>query len=172
MAGNAIAADILPGHNWTHGALTLLEPDDWAHAYFASYIGPDGLGNIARACRQAGITKHVRDNRLTNDTGFREAHNDADNELRSAFEYVLTDRVLNGTPRPVFQRGILVGHVREVDNRLLQWTLERLMPEKYHLATKFELSGADAPGAFKFAMGEVVTGEAVELPPGGEPPES
>ncbi len=137
-----------------HPAMDSWPADDWAHRYFAAYCGQAGLGTIKRSCRVAKIDKNMRTRRLEDDELFRIVHEAADEELREAFEYVLTDRVLNGVEKPVYQGGRMVGMVREVDNRLLQWVLERLMPEKYNLDTRLGASGSGGPAEFEFAMGE------------------
>lgn len=162
---------LLPGASWTHPALEAFEPDDWAHAFFHHYVGRTGLGVLTRSARLAGVSAGAIKERAQDDTLFRAALEAAHTELCEAFEYVLTDRNLNGTLKPVHQRGVLIGFVREIDNRLLQWTLERLMPEKYHLATRFELTAKDTPDAFTFAMGEVGDMDVLELEPGNEDPE-
>lgn len=151
-----------PSHTVQEALHLLNDPDDWAHAFFTAYTGPIGYGTLNASFRHAGITRQNYRTRLENDTVFALLKTEADNELRDAVRHELMNRALNGTQRPIFQRGHLVGHVREVDNRLLMWLAERLIPEEYHLATKFELTGDNAPGAFKFAMGEVIEQNALE----------
>lgn len=154
------AAEILPGENWTHPALEQLPPDDWAHRYFAAYMSPIGLAVQTRAYIHAGVSRDVFRDRKRNDGIFNVIHEAADDAIREAFEYVLHDRIMNGTIRPIYQKGRLVGFAREVDNSLLKWALERLMPDKYHLPARVELSGVHHPGDFKFAIGPpVVQGE-------------
>ena len=78
----------------------------------------------------------------------------ADTALTEAVEQVMMERILHGTERPIFQHGEIVAHVREVDNRLLQWWLERRAPERYHIATRVEHVSPDTPGAFVFRLGD------------------
>ena len=57
--------------------------------------------------------------------------------------------------RPVYQRGELVGFEPMVQTKHIQFMLERHIPERYHLATKTELSGGNgATVSFAFNMGD------------------
>jgi hypothetical protein len=131
-----------------------LPPDDWAHAFFAAYISDIGLGTISKSCAHAGVHPNAVKKRLADDALFRALKQQADEALLEALEFVAFKRAKNGTQRPVFQHGEIVGHVNEVDNRLLQWLLERLAPEKYHIATRIEHVNPDTPGAFTFRLGD------------------
>jgi hypothetical protein len=42
------------------------------------------------------------------------------------------DRAINGHDKPIYQGGQLVGHVNEVDNRLLEFLLKSDNPKKYN----------------------------------------
>lgn len=133
---------------------SLLDESDWAHAFFSAYLGVVGRATLSRSLKHAGVGRDAYKTRMRDDIVFAALQEQANTIWLDAVEYELHVRVTDGTRKPVHQRGAIVGYVREVDNRLLQWYLERLAPEKYHLATRFEMSGADAPEAFKFAMGE------------------
>ena len=57
--------------------------------------------------------------------------------------------------RPVYQRGELVGFEPMVQTKHIQFMLERHIPERYHLATKTELSGGTGSTVtFAFNMGD------------------
>lgn len=65
--------------------------------------------------------------------------------------------------RPVYQRGELVGFEPMVQTKHIQFMLERHIPERYHLATKTELSAAGgASVSFAFKMGDTIDGEEIE----------
>lgn len=132
----------------------LLPPGDWAHAYFTAFLGDQGRGVISRSLAAAGTDKRTYNNRLKDDTPFAALVEQAAELWRDALEAELHDRLLHGTLRPMLQKGIIVTYVREVDNRLLTWFLERAMPEKYHLPTKNEQAKDDGPDRFKFNMGD------------------
>jgi hypothetical protein len=57
--------------------------------------------------------------------------------------------------RPVYQRGELVGFEPMVQTKHIQFMLERHIPERYHLASRTELTGAGGqPLKFTFNMGD------------------
>lgn len=135
-------------------ALSLeLAADDWAHVFFATYLGT-GPGNLTKSAKAAGVHPKAIKRRIETDLLFADLKEQADLALLHALEEEAFRRARDGTERPIFQHGEVVGHVREVDNRLLQWLLERLAPEKYHLATLVEHVSPDTPGAFTFRLGD------------------
>jgi hypothetical protein len=138
--------------------------DDWAHRFFEAYTGPIGLCNRAASARHAGI--HVRSvvRRIEADEVFADLVAQAEAALTEAVEQVMMERILHGTERPVFQHGAIVGYVREVDNSLLRFWLERRVPEKYHIATRVEHVNPDTPGAWRFELGDKPS--TIELGPG------
>ncbi len=131
-----------------------LPPDDWAHAFFDAYTGPIGLCNRSASARHAGVHPSTVKSRIERDETFADLVSQAESALTEAVEQVAIERILHGTERPIFQHGEIVGHVREVDNRLLQWWLERRVPERYHIATRVEHVNPDTPGAFVFRLGD------------------
>ena len=142
-----------------------LPEDDWAHAFFAAYTGTvrvnDGsdygslaICNRSKSAKHAGVHPKTIAYRRDHDPAFADLLQQADEALTEAVEQVAVERILNGTERPVFQHGEIVGHIRVVDNRLLQWWLERRATEKYHIATRVEHVNPDTPGAFVFRLGD------------------
>jgi hypothetical protein len=131
-----------------------LPTDDWAHPFFHAYLGPLALGTLSKAAAHAGVHPNAVKRRLADDTLFRELKQQADTALIEALEMVAYDRAYNGVLKPIIQHGEVITHVREIDNRLLQWLLERLAPEKYHLPTRIEHVAPDSPGAFSFQLGD------------------
>ena len=60
------------------------------------------------------------------------AARDCGDNIRRQRRIDLADKhAIEGTDRPVFQQGALVGYVREWDHRLLQWLIEADEPSKY-----------------------------------------
>ena len=131
-----------------------LPADDWAHRFFEAYTGPIGLCNRSASARHAGVHPGAVKTRIERDPDFADLVAQADTALTEAVEQVMMERILHGTERPIFQHGEIVAHVREVDNRLLQWWLERRAPERYHIATRVEHVSPDTPGAFVFRLGD------------------
>lgn len=133
-----------------------LADDDWAHKFFHAYLSSHGRGTISRSAKYAGVHVEAVRRRRANDAIFAALFHQADEILLEALEAESYRRAKDGTLRPIFQAGQRVGFVRDVDNRHLEWLLERLAPEKYHLPTKIELTnpagGKDR--AFTFTMGD------------------
>jgi hypothetical protein len=78
--------------------------------------------------------------------------------MNDALEYEAMRRAVEPNERPVFQRGEMVGVIKEYDTKHLEWLLERRMPERYHIPTRIEFAG-DGEGVLNFKL---------ELNPGGQ----
>ena len=145
-----------------------LPEDDWRIRFIRSYTGSGdrSLGNLTKAAKAAGVSRKFISNRLLDDTIFQTLYQAAEAELKDAVRSELYRRATQGTERPIYQAGELVGTVTEYDNRLLQWLAERLMPDEFHLATRIELTDTAGTGALRFKMGEndIEDGEATEVP--------
>lgn len=89
----------------------------------------------------------------------------AEGMVDELLEFESLRRALEPNERPIFQRGQLVGVVKEWDTRHLEWVLERRMPEKYHLQTRVEFGASDNDVMFKLALGE--SEPVAELEEGG-----
>lgn len=132
--------------------LDVLPEDDWARTWLPAYI--EHIGSINKASTAAHIAHKTARARLQEDPVFRTLKTQCDNALLEALETEAYLRARDGTERPIYQQGRLVGKVREIDNRHLEWLLERLAPEKYHLGTRIELANPGQTAAFTFRMGE------------------
>ncbi len=146
-----------------------LPDDDWAWTFLETYLNPQNNrpGVISQCLRAAKISRDVYQNRLKDDLQFALLVNEAREQLIDALEGEAYRRAFNPDPRPIYQRGELVGHAPDVDNRHLEWYLERARPDKWHIPSVVEFVSGDAPGAFKFQMGET----PLELEAGEGPPE-
>ncbi len=141
--------------------LVPLAHDDWAHRFFEAYLGhtddPHTVGTITRSARHAGVHPNTVKRRLNDDLLFATLIDQANQELLEALEAEAYRRAKDGTTRPIYQAGEKVGEVQDIDNRHLEWLLERLNPEKWHLPTRIELTnpaGTQDGTAFTFHMGE------------------
>jgi hypothetical protein len=63
--------------------------------------------------------------------GFDEACNEALRHYAEDLEQELHDRIFTGVPRPIFQKGELVGTEYQKSDRLLELALRANKPEKY-----------------------------------------
>jgi hypothetical protein len=145
---------------------TLLAEDDWAWAFFKSYTETH-LGNITQAHRAAKVSYDVYYVRRQKDLTFRALCDEAERAILDAVLQVTLEEAINGVERPIFQRGEIVGHARETDNRLRQWLLERLDPARFHLPSVVELSSGGTDGTvISFQLGEAPL--EIEAAPEGE----
>lgn len=160
-----------PPDETTIDTSTLMDPDDWVHAWITAYTSTH-IGNVSASCRAARINRKRYYDRLENDMAFATLVDTANEEIRDAIRSTMLDHALNGVEKPIVARGQIIGYIREYDHRMLMWLAERFMPEEFHLATKFELTGKNLPGAFSFALGEeIINGDVRELEPGDDPDE-
>lgn len=142
-----------------------IPPDDWAWTFINSYLGHDNkgnIGNITKALQAAGRSHDVYRVRKLREPTFAALIQQADQALLDALWSVTLKDAIEGIDRPIFQRGMLVGHVKETDWQTRRWLLERLDPERFHLPTRVELVSGDAPGAFTFQLGEDIDNAELE----------
>lgn len=146
--------------------LTLIEalpdPSDWAHEFFNAYLSIKGRGVLGPSLEAANVSRQTYKTRMTEDALFGALQLEANQIWIETVEYELHVRVTDGTLKPIVSRGQIIDWVREIDNHLLMWYLERLAPEKYHIRERLDAIGADAPTKIKFRMAE----EQTALPPG------
>lgn len=133
--------------------LVPLNPDDWAIPFLAAYTGDHAM-NLSASAQAAGVHPRAIKKRIELDPTFADLYQQAEDALTHAAEHVAYNRAIHGTQRPIFQHGEIVGHVTDIDNRLLQWWLERRKPDTYHIATRIEHVNPDTPGAFTFRLGD------------------
>jgi len=137
--------------------LVQLDPDDWAHTFFNAYLGLEpGIKpcSISRAAKHAKIYPKAIKTRIQDDLTFRELWNQAEETLLEALRSESYDRALNGTTKPLYQHGDHITNIREIDNRHLEWELERRDPHHYHIPTITETTQTDQPDRFHFKMSD------------------
>ncbi|GBU17777.1 MULTISPECIES: hypothetical protein [Methylobacterium] len=103
-----------------------------------------GCGNVTAAADAIGISRDAAYKLRDRDTAFGDAWTLALDRYAAALEAELHARVFDGVPRPVFQRGELVGHEVVKSDRLLEIALRARLPETYseRVAAKLEHSGS------------------------------
>lgn len=108
-------------------------------------------GIILRACE---ITKTPRSNVYLwrKDPDFEARFQLAVDEATERLELEARRRAFEGTDKPVYQGGQLVGYVREYSDTLLIFTLKALKPDKYRDNAKIEHSGAAEPVKIVFRL--------------------
>lgn len=100
------------------------------------------MGCVAYAARAAKVDK-ARCYRLReSDSGFAEQWDAALEEATELLEAEAVRRARHGVRKPVYQGGILVGHVQEYSDTLLIFLLKAAKPEKYRDRYDIRHSGA------------------------------
>lgn len=123
-AGKATAAEQVPAQD--------------KKSAFLSALADTGI--ILRACEVSG-TPRTNVYRWREDPAFESALKLAQEEATERLELEARRRAFEGTDKPVFQGGQLVGYIREYSDTLLIFTLKALRPDKYRENAKIEHSG-------------------------------
>lgn len=106
-------------------------PEEWEIVFINALS--DELGVVGQAARKAGVHERTVMRRREESPRFEALYQAAQAAIDDALEYESLRRALEPNERPIFQRGKLVGVVREYDTKHLEWLLERRMPERYNL---------------------------------------
>jgi hypothetical protein len=96
-------------------------------------------GNIRIACESAKIDRKTYYNWLDEDDVFKEGALAARDHASDLLEQEAWRRAREGTDKPVYQGGGLVGTVREYSDTLLIFLLKGNRPDKFH--ERHELTG-------------------------------
>jgi hypothetical protein len=131
-------------------------PEPWEKKFFDALLTEYGI--LGKACDVAGIHENVVKERAKAEPTFKMMLEQAYRMMNDALEYEAMRRAVEPNERPVFQRGEMVGVIKEYDTKHLEWLLERRMPERYHIPTRIEFAG-DGEGVLNFKL---------ELNPGGQ----
>lgn len=100
------------------------------------------LGQVAAACRAAGVGRSLAYLHRQDDPEFAEAWDDAVQSGLDHLEEEAARRAVKGVERPVFHKGQPVGTVKEYSDTLLIFLLKGGRPEKYRDNHKVELGGS------------------------------
>lgn len=132
-------------------------PEPWEREFLEAFISSAAYGTVAKAAEAAGINTTMVNNRMKASPGFKMQVDAAKELIRGMTRYEIIRRALEPNEKPVFHRGEIVGHIKEWDNKHLQWVAERMLPEEFHLPTRIEFAG-DHDGAinFRLDLGKVV----------------
>lgn len=87
-------------------------------------------GNVSKACEACGVGRRTYYHWLE-DPAFVQRVTDAKDEAADALEAEARRRAHDGTSKPVYQGGRLVGYVQEYSDTLLIFLLKGCRPEKY-----------------------------------------
>jgi hypothetical protein len=101
------------------------------------------FGNVMRACRESGADRRTVYKWKAGDPAFADAFADAEIESVEHLENEAYRRAVEGTDKPVYQGGALVGTIREYSDTLLTLLLKARAPHKYRERASVEHSGPD-----------------------------
>jgi hypothetical protein len=88
-------------------------------------------GNVMSAASAVGITRATAYAARERDEAFADSWDEALERYGASLEQELHKRIFDGVPRPIFQRGELVGHEALKSDRLLEIALKAHRPERY-----------------------------------------
>ena len=100
-----------------------------------------GHANVSRAAKAAGVSRKTVYKERSNSTTFAAEWDDAVEEGLDYLEEEARRRAYEGTLKPVYQKGELVGHVREFSDTLTIFLLKGRRPEIYGDRVKQEITG-------------------------------
>ena len=98
---------------------------------------------VTAACQRAGVSRSAVYEARQRDEGFALAWHHVESRIVDTLEREAYRRAVEGVERPVYQRGVQVGSVREYSDRLLEMLLKARAPERYRENSKVEVSGHD-----------------------------
>lgn len=101
------------------------------------------IGNISKAAIAAGVSRKTVYNWLKNSDDFRSRFEDAEEDVRDAVREEIHRRAIEGVDEPVYQRGMLVGHVRKYSDALLIKMAQARLPEYRSLVAKSQPKPAE-----------------------------
>lgn len=101
------------------------------------------IGNISKAAIAAGVSRKTVYNWLKNSEDFRSRFEDAEEDVRDAVREEIHRRAIEGVDEPVYQRGMLVGHVRKYSDALLIKMAQARLPEYRSLVAKSQPKPAE-----------------------------
>lgn len=88
-------------------------------------------GNVSWACRETGTERRTIYKWQEHDAEFDLAFHQAEIDATETMEAEAYRRAVEGTDKPVYQGGVMVGTVREYSDTLLIFMLKARSPEKY-----------------------------------------
>ncbi len=97
--------------------------------------------SVSRACKRVKVSRTNVYYWLKHDPAFKVGFDEAAEVASFALEDEAIRRAYEGTNKPVYQKGELVGYIREYSDTLMIVLLKARMPEKYKDKSAMELGG-------------------------------
>lgn len=102
-------------------------------------------GIVASACMLAGVGRSTVYERRESDAAFKQAWDDAIEESADWLEKEARRRAEEGTLKPVYFKGELVGFIREYSDSLMALLLQANRPEKFRKNVDLTTGGDKLP---------------------------
>lgn len=115
-------------------------PRDWKERFLAALAD---TGVISHACDIAGVNRQYAYEAREHDEAFRLAWAELDERTVEVMEREAYRRAVEGTEKPVYHGGELVGHVQEFSDSLIQFLLKARRPTVYREQHRVEHVGKD-----------------------------
>lgn len=109
---------------------------DWQQAFLDAYRE---MGVVRYACKQADVDHGNVYRRLRSDPEFKAAFDEAREQATQRMEMEARRRAIEGTTKPVYQGGQLVGHIQEYSDTLLIFLLKAARPEVYRETIRVDI---------------------------------
>ncbi|MCG3177495.1 MAG: hypothetical protein MOGMAGMI_02469 [Candidatus Omnitrophica bacterium] len=126
----------MPGHATGRGK----PPAGWRDVFLNALAE---CPNVTRAAAEADVPKQTAYRARSTSAKFAEQWDEALRQGVDALEGEALRRAQFGTEKPVFQGGVLVGHVTEYSDTLMMFLLKAHNPEKFGDKQRHEVTGAD-----------------------------
>lgn len=109
---------------------------DWQQAFLDALRE---MGVVRYAAEAAGVNYSTVYRRIHSDPEFKVAFEAAREEAVQAMEMEGRRRAVQGTTKPVYQGGKLVGHIQEYSDVLLMFFLKAARPEVYRETIRVDI---------------------------------
>lgn len=116
-------------------------------------------GNVQEAAQAAGIGRRTHYDWLKQDQAYATQYGHASEDAADRMEREAYRRAVEGTDKPVYQGGELVGHVREYSDTLLIFLLKGVRPEKYRERVDHSGKGATFVMMFERPLRDPLTAD-------------
>jgi hypothetical protein len=111
---------------------------DWAPAFIDALMAG---ATVVSACKRAGVDQALPYDRRKHDEAFRLAWREACEIGTEFLEQEAQRRAYHGTLKPVYQKGVRVGYVREYSDTLLMFLIKKRDPSYREAAPVGGLAG-------------------------------
>jgi hypothetical protein len=130
---------------------TAEKKEQWRESFLSAL---EDSGRVDLACKAAGIARQTAYRHRQEDPEFAAQWDASKAVAIELLEDEAFRRAYEGTEKPVYQRGVLVGGIQEYSDTLLIFLLKAHKPDKYRETVRQEHTGKDGePLVFNLSFG-------------------